>query len=441
MVSIAERVRSVSRFRRVGMEALAVGTGQVVAAIGSVVGVRILTEAMPPREYGELALAMTLGTLGLQVLLAPLTTSALRFFAPAHEAGDLRGFLMAVRRLMVASAGVIGALGVVALIFLFSTSRAVWVGLALGAFVYTLFAGGTAVLDGLQNAARHRVVASCHSGAGPYLRVIAAVGLMYATGRATSGIAIAGYAIGTAIVFASQVYFIVRQIVPLAGSAAIDERRWIQAMLRYGWPFAAWGIFTWAQMASDRWALGLFGTAADVGYYAVLYQLGFYPILTASMLIGQVLSPLLFARAGDASNQSRVTGAVRLNAQMAGIMLGLTVLGTAVAAAVHPLVGRLLLAEQYRGMTHYLPWVVLAGGAFATGQIMSTFFMISNRSSALAVPKIVTAVAGVLMNFAGAKWFGIRGVIGASILFGVIYCAWVSTASWLALRRLGGQEG
>src|SRR5438874_2297495 len=52
-------------------------------------------------------------------------------------------------------------------------------------------------------------------------------------------------------------------------------------MRGYAWPFAAWGIFTWMQTASDRWALQGRGTS-EVGFYAALYQLGYYPMTLLS---------------------------------------------------------------------------------------------------------------------------------------------------------------
>jgi hypothetical protein len=39
------------------------------------------------------------------------------------------------------------------------------------------------------------------------------------------------------------------------------------------------GLFTWLQLASDRWALNAFTSVADVGGYAVLYRMGYAPFL------------------------------------------------------------------------------------------------------------------------------------------------------------------
>lgn len=428
--SLRERAQPLLRFRRVGFEFTAVATGQAIGAVGSVVGVRVLTEAMSPGEYGLLALAMTIGTLGLQVLLAPLTTSALRFFSPAREAGDLRGFLNAVKRLVRLSLMLVGLTGILLIAGMWVAAESLWIALTLASLVYTAFSGMSMILDGLQNAARQRVIAVAHSGITPWLRFVVAIALIRFTSAATSTAAMWGYALAAVTLFGSQLYFVRRHIVTLAAPTAVDERRWLSAMLSYGWPFATWGVFAWAQLASDRWALGMFASTADIGLYAVVYQLGFYPIQMLSMLLGQVLAPILFARAGDATDARRVADAVRLNARMALAMLVLTAIGVLVAMVVHPFVGRIFLAEQYRGVTHYLPWMVLAGGLFATGQIVSIFFMISNRSTVLAIPKIATAVIGIALSFAGARWFGIPGVIGGLIGFGLVYCVWVTIMSW-----------
>lgn len=416
-------------FRRIGYEAVAVLLGQLAAAIGAVIGVRVLTGLMPPHAYGELALAMTISTLGLQVLFAPLTTSALRFFAPAQEAGDLAGFLAAVRKLAAAAAVIVLALAALTVVVLMIADLAIWLALVIASFVFTLFLAISQVLDGIQNAARHRIIAASHSGLGPWLRLLAAAAAIHLTATASSAAAMAGYAAASLLLVVSQYVFFKRRIASLATAPPADEKRWRDGLLEYGAPFATWGIFSWAHLASDRWALGAYAATADVGYYAVLYQLGFYPILMASSMINAVLAPVLFARAGDATDAARVRDAVRLNGRATMAVFGLTAIGVAAAAFLHPLIGRLLLAPEYRAVTYLLPWMVLAGGIYAAGQIASFAMMIGKRSAALRAPKIITALIGVGLNFAAAKWFGIPGVIGASVAFAVIYAVWVSIAA------------
>ena len=61
------------------------------------------------------------------------------------------------------------------------------------------------------------------------------------------------------------------------------------------------------------------------------------------------------------------------------------------------------------------------GGLFSAAQIYSIEFLANFKTALLAKVKILTAVAGVGLNFAGAFWFGIPGVIGAAILFSAMY--------------------
>ena len=92
-----ETVRS-PRFRRLFKEGIWIALGQVMAMLGLLVGVRLLTELLDPAAYGELALGMTLAILANQIIFGPLGGGVARFYAPAVEQGDLGSYLSAVRR-------------------------------------------------------------------------------------------------------------------------------------------------------------------------------------------------------------------------------------------------------------------------------------------------------------------------------------------------------
>ena len=46
-----------------------------------------------------------------------------------------------------------------------------------------------------------------------------------------------------------------RKIVPENLVTGKREESWRQQIWKYSWPFTAWGVFSWAQQVSDRWAL------------------------------------------------------------------------------------------------------------------------------------------------------------------------------------------
>lgn len=413
----------------VGTEFGWVTVGQAAAAIGSLVGVRLLTQFLSPSSYGELALAMTLATLAQQTALLPIAGASLRFFGPAQEAGQLRAFWGAVRRLSAVAVLGIGVAGGLVLIVLGLLEESRWIGLAAAAFLFAVLLGFCTILDAMQNAARQRVVVAFHDGIAVWLRFFTAI-LLIRLFRSSSTAAMSGYAAASALVLFSQAAFFRKRLQRLGRSEpepAFDlKRSWMHQLIKYAWPFCTWGVFSWAQMASDRWALQVNSSAAQVGLYLALYQLGYYPIVLASGLLSQLAGPVLFARAGDGSDPERVRRASAWNQRIVALTLIGTVLATAVAFLVHRQLFTLLVAPPYRSVSRFLPWMILAGGLFAAGQLAVLSLLAGTATKGLIAPKITTAILGVVLNFAGAHWFGIAGVVAANVIVSLFYCVWLA---------------
>jgi O-antigen/teichoic acid export membrane protein len=96
-----------------------------------------------------------------------------------------------------------------------------------------------------------------------------------------------------------------------------------------------------------------------------------------------------------------------------------------VAFAMHEWLFRFLVAAEYREASHLLPWVVMAGGTFAAGQILALKLMSEMKSSTMASAKIVTALLGVVFNICGAVVAGLPGVVAALLAFSTIYLVWM----------------
>jgi len=415
------------RVRRLGREFIWVGFGQAAAVLGSLVGVRLLTGVLSPEVYGELALGMTLATLVHQVALGPLCAPASRFFAPAREKGELASFLTALRKLFAQATGIVLLLAGVVCLVLLLTGQIKWLWLALAAFGFALFSGYNYFLDSMQNAARQRSVVAWHQALASWGRFLVAVGMALWLG-ATSTVAMLGYGFATMLVLGSQWWFFRRKLQPAGDAAPTGDgsvQRWQKQMFAYAWPFAAWGVFSWAQTASDRWALQMFVSTRDVGLYAVLFQLGYYPISLLSGLMVQLVSPIFFQRAGDATDELRMKRVYTINWRLTMATLILTGISTLLASSLHSFIFRWLVAPEYRNISWLLPGMVLAGGLFATGQFVSISLFIETETRILILPKIATAVIGVLLNIIGAAWFSVSGVVGACVVTSAVYMFWI----------------
>jgi O-antigen/teichoic acid export membrane protein len=414
------------RIHRLSKEGMWIVLGQTAAVLGSLVGVRLLTELLAPADYGELALGMTVAALVNQTVLGPMANGITRFYAPAQEQSDLGGYLSAVRRLVLAATGFILLIILLAVAALLTAGLAHWAAIAGIALVFATLSGYNAILNGVQNAARQRAVVALHQGIESWIRFSVAAGLLLWLG-ASSTVAMVGYTVAVVLVLGSQ-YLFFRKTVRQSGAAA-DPRHWQRQVWKYSWPISVFGTFTWVQLASDRWALELFTTTREVGTYAALFQLGYYPMSMASTMAMQFLAPIFYQRAGDASDSRRTAEVNKLSWKLTGSALGVTGAAFLLALLFHRQIFQVLVAGEYATVSHLLPWMLLAGGIFAAGQTIALNLMSQMRTHTMMAAKIVTALAGVALNLAGAYWFGTGGIVIAAVLFSVLYFAWMAVLS------------
>lgn len=410
------------RSRRLFKEGGWIVFGQIMMVVGSLAGVRLLTELLPPDAYGEVALGMTIATLVNQIILGPLGGGIIRFYAPAVEQGNLGEYLHAVKKLVLYATALIFLLTVIACVGLTVSGKNQWIAIVVSALVFAILSGYSANLSSIQTAARQRAIVALHQGADPLLRSLAAAGLIVWLGM-SSVVAMIGYAIAALFMLGSQTYFFQRILRGKTFSESTND--WQKDIWKFSWPIGVFGIFTWFQLASDRWALQFFSSTSDVGSYAVLYQLGYYPISLLTGMAMQFLVPILYQRAGDAKDSKRNADANQLGWRVTWISLALTGVAFLVAMLLHAPIFQLLVAEEYRSVSYLMPWIIVSGGVFASGQTLALNLQAQMKTRELMTAKIVTALLGVALNFAGSYWYGITGVICAGLMFSALYFAWM----------------
>lgn len=411
------------RFRHLSKEGFWVILGQVLAVVGSLVGVRVLTGLLDPKSYGELALGLTVAMLVNQVVLGPLGNGITRFYAPAAEKGDLGGYLNSARRLMLSATGVVFFMSMFTIFSLLIIRRVEWIGIAVTAFIFAVFSGYNAILSGVQNAARQRAIVALHQGVEPWARFLVVAALIVFFG-AMSTIAMIGYASAAALVLGSQYVFFQKKI-SASKVENCEKIDWAKQIWDFSLPFSIFGMFTWLQIGSDRWALQLFTTTSDVGRYAALFQLGYYPMSLASGMVVQFFCPIFYQRAGDASDSERNVRVSKLIWRLSNFILGTTGFVFLIAFLFHVPIFRIFVAKQYGTVSYLLPWMLLAGGMFAAGQTITLNLMSQMRTRAMMTAKITMALLGVLFNIMGAYLFGIKGIVLASVLFSALYFLWM----------------
>lgn len=416
-----------SRFRRLAKEGVWILSGQFASVIGALVLVRVLTEYLEPAQYGQLALGLTVAGLVNQVVMGGVTAGIGRYYSVAAEKNDLPGYLHASQRLMGYATVAVAAIALVLMAGMFWLGYSQWMGLATAALVLSVLSGYNASLSGIQNAARQRAVVAFHGGLDAWLKILLAVGVMLWLGRSSTAVVL-GYTLSSLVVTGSQLFFLRRLIRPEGEKPQICAN-WRQQIWVYSWPFSAFGIFTWMQQISDRWALQTFASEHEVGLYTVVFQLGYVPIGLVTGMAMTFLGPILYQRSGSATDLSRNISVHRIAWRITFAGLLVTALAFILTLLLHEWIFQVLVAAKYHAVSNLLPWMILAGGIFAAGQMLALKLMSEMKSAAMTAAKIVTAILGVSLNIYGASRFGLHGVVAALVTFSSIYFFWMA---WLA---------
>lgn len=425
--SIVSRLTG-SRLRRLGFESFWIILGQSLAAIGGIIGVRILTGMLSPLVYGQLALAMSVVILIQTTVMSPLGATFTRFYAPSREQGRLPGFLRGVKRLLgEATTVILGATVIFGLTMMIS-GQDQWLGLLIAGATFSLFTGYSITMNGMQNAARQRAIVAWHRGLRVWLQLLLAIAAIYITG-ATSTAAMIGYAVSAIIVFGSQFFFFKIKILAASRKQSASPPQIylgvLQKMRTYAWPLMAWGLFIWLRTSSDRWALQIFTSTYEVGLYEVLFQLGFYPVSLGMELILQLMIPVFYEVAGDATDPVRLAQVSRLNYLVLLLALGLTGLGVLAAFWLSGWIFSLFAAPEYRAVSWLLPYMILSAGLLISSQVAGQLIAVLFQTRSLLLLQIVTGVAGLLASFSAAYLWGLPGVVAAAILVAILRLLWV----------------
>mgnify|MGYP006086391117 CR=1 FL=1 len=138
-----------------------------------------------------------------------------------------------------------------------------------------------------------------------------------------------------------------------------------------------------------------------------------------------LIGPILYERSGDAKDSIRNLSVNRISWRITFAALAISLIAFVFTYFLHDWLFSILVSESYKDASYLLPWVVLAGGIFATGQMLSLKVLSELRSNSLIAIKIITSLIAVLANILGAWLFGLSGVVVALVLFSLIYLVWM----------------
>jgi O-antigen/teichoic acid export membrane protein len=415
------------RFRS---EAFWVITGQALTAIGTLVGVRLLTQILAPAQYGVLSLALGMSVLAGNLVTSPLTQAAIHFYPrySAERLSELRDSLFRGFRRFIPWITLVALIG--GAYYSHSGRGSYWLVL-LVLLLFALECWRTSCLS-LLNAARRQRRYGLWSACDAWLRPLAAVAAVLVAGHLATA-ALVGYVMTSATLSLlwSRNLWPARasQAVPPQTARALDSAMWAYAL-----PLIPLGLLAWVTTLGDRYLIGGALSVSDAGLYAAVYGLAYSPFMIVNSAAEQAIRPV-YQTAVSHDDQERARRLLWL--WLAGVSL-VCAAGVLLFVAAHGLIARVLISPAYRNASWLMPWVALGYGIRCVSYVFERVCYAHGRTWRVLLIQVCAAATTLIVMPMAVLNFGLRGAACAvPVCFGVQCLA----AALLARRTIREASG
>lgn len=396
-------------------------TGQIVSAIGTLLGLRLLTAFLSPPVFGEVMLAIGISLLASGLAATPFMQGVLRYYPESAAQNNVLQFRSVInkqlKKLTVLTSGILLS-GF--LIYSYFVPVSIW----LGPIVTALL-----IIDVLRqreltlfNASRRQGIAAIWTTAEVWTRPALACLLIYLT-DATAVATLTGYMLASVILFLLFRPLAVRaaratdslsaKSTNCVGSRAelnygltpFDDHNLGLQLFRYSMPLMPLGAIGWISGQADRYLIGGMMGLQEAGLYAALYGLVTRPFLMAAGTLESWLRPLYYqyVSASDADRSRQVFFSWLI------AILCVSFIGIAAFSIWHREIAALLLADSYRQSSWIMPWIALGYGLLVTSQVYERVCYAHNKTmSVLLIEGVGSMTALVATSYLLSK-FGFAG--------------------------------
>ena len=385
-----------------------VALGQAGAALGTLVGIRVLTEYLTVDVFGAVALVLGAATFAASLLVNPLMQGLLRFHADAIRQGRVDALRTAVTPMLANVAVCAGVLFVTAGLVQGLTSGApIWLGL-LVAGIFAVDAARSLEFTFLNAGRQHRAMALWAAGEA-WSRLLAAVAVVVWWGGTVSSVLL-GYLAASSVMLWTW-YGFAREDTARPGrhpgvSLAED---FTQSLRAYAWPLVPLAVIAWISSLADRYVIGGLWGLKEVGLYAAAYGLVARPFLMLSAITELVARPVYYGAVAEADT-ARSERIIRT------WLLLVTVCGGAgfmMFWLFKDVIAAWLLAEPYRKGAALLPWIAGGYWLLIISHVFERQCYAHRDTRAVLVIYAAGGIAALVVLYPAVSLFGMAGAAAA----------------------------
>ena len=414
--ALIAQVSEVGSLGRVGRHSMIYIGGQVFSRSLSFLLVPLFTRALTTSEYGVLALCTAVMGVLQPVLSVGAQGSVTRYFGVLPDEADRRRFVGTVfwlgALLAVAAGGAAEVAGNgVARILFKDLPYAPYLRLAVWASV----AGLVGVVPGaIAMSSERPALYSLLTYGNSILRLLLSVALVVSLHRGLRGVL-------EAMLLSNLLFFPVYLWIAISEGSFTVNRAWALRALLFGLPLVPHNLAHWALNLSDRVVLQRYVTQADLGIYALSFQ------------IAQIVA-ILTAGANDAIlpfmvNRAERSDARELFTKLTSVFAFASVLLTVVVISSARLLTGIAAPGSYAEAAELVLPLALGYLLLAFYYIPRHYLFIAGRNGRVAIASVSSALLNIVWNLALAPRYGIVAAAWGTAACYLLLFVWVALSA------------
>lgn len=403
--------------------------GQGAAAVGALIGVRLLTHALPPETYGVVSLGLATLALMIATLSTPLTQAVMHLYPAYAQQGrlqELRAALGQASKRMVRWAAIPLLLLVVACMF----AAREQLHLLLLLLVLLVSDVRRSVQISVLNASRRHGRYALWAASDAWARPIAGAVAVMIVGQSAAAVFVAYLlaSLSLTALFSSPLW----GATPAEGGAtqkpsAEDIAQLGERMWRYALPLIPVGSIAWSNSLSDRFIIGGMLGLDVVGIYAATFGLSSAPFIMLTTVLEQAFRP----EYQNAVTAGRHADANRQLLRWLIVAIVATSVGVLAFVAWREYAAAIFLGPQYRSAVDLMPWIAAGSAVRTIAYVLDRVCYAYGRTGRVLMNQLCAVFATIVITPVA---IAIAGLPGAAMAVPVCFLIHLCAATFNAIR-------
>ena len=386
--------------------------GQLSSALALLAGTRVLTELVTPDIYGQVALLNGFIALGVAVFSYPFICAGMRI-GPECLSNQERSNLYKIVASLTTRSTVL-AIGLLMLggslysyiaqsdILLF-----VLAGILLAVTVRREL--GIQLLIGERKQRRASIWQTSDSILRPLLAI-----LLVLWGDAMAEWVLLGYILAS--ILSNAVWARIQDAKPDNSKRTTVVRNFRRDVWAYALPLIPMELIFWVNGLGDRYVIGYFMSAAEVGLYAATYMIINEAFNRSAMVLLRIFQPVYF----QSCSLNQTKKGFRILWTWIACVLVLGIIGVSLLLITRDWVAAMVLAKSYHSAVELMPAIAVGCALHALGTVVAQPLLANKRTRLLLLGRVGGAVVAAITIPLMVKNFGLLGAaIANPVYFGV----------------------